>query len=34
MATGRMDSTAKLWDVQTGTEICTLNVSVKVTDQN
>ena len=27
MATGSMDTTAKLWNIQTGTEACTLAVS-------
>lgn len=27
VATGSMDSTAKLWDVQTGTDLCTFLVS-------
>ena len=31
MATGSMDTTAKLWDVQKGAEISTLSVSVKDT---
>lgn len=28
LATGSMDTTAKLWDIQTGVEICTLGVSL------
>ena len=27
VATGSMDTTAKVWDVETGAELCTLNVS-------
>jgi len=28
VATGSMDTTAKLWDVETGAEISTLSVSI------
>ena len=27
MATGSMDNTAKIWDIETGNELCTLSVS-------